>query len=156
MLLCRFPGPPELFESSSFCVCMWASEAGEIANCINLRRRCFFSILVAFFDCRLCATYGSEVEICPFYHFCTTLGSSPTQSNATPGGCHPAVIALYTAGVSSLPILSSWNSCSPEPREWSWVYSKTQTRPISAIWVIRCDCWEREVCVLFLFFLELS
>ena len=46
----------------------------------------------------------------------------------------------------------SWKSSSPRPNDGSQIYSKTQTRSISAIWVISCEYWERGVCVFFFSF----
>ena len=70
VIFCHFPGIPGLFESTSLHVNVWASEIGEREKYTGFRRGLFVSFLLAFIDYQLCATYGSQVETCPFCHFC--------------------------------------------------------------------------------------
>lgn len=69
VIFLHFPRIPGLFESTSLYVNVWASEIGEREKYTGFRRL-FVSFLLAFIDYQLCATYGFQVEICPFCHFC--------------------------------------------------------------------------------------
>ena len=68
VIFLHFPRIPGLFESTSLYANVWAREI-EREKFTGFRRRLFVSFLLAFIDYQLCATYGFQVEICPFCHF---------------------------------------------------------------------------------------